>query len=239
VVNGLMDPPFLPLKRRQTSPPRQVGPEGRYLLIYGLTRRDYGSLSLIARDVAFSTQGHTGMVLASAGVQHQFTPLVQGQLELGAALTREWLRLASGSAPPTALSPTVDAILKAPVPLGRHWPVKARLRARYLPAVDPYTTRLYPRGDVGLTLKWAGRKEAAVEGELRHVRSLARTGFLTFEQQTEASLKVLWPLPLHRSTFLSAEGRFARLHRRVISDFPLYQWFADVGLVLRPRRGRL
>jgi hypothetical protein len=239
VVNGLLDPPRFPLRRGQTTPPRQVGPELRYLAVYGLTRRDTANLSLIGRDVSFSTRNRASLGFGTLGLEHQFSPLVKAQLDVGAAFTRRYPASAIAEVEPWHLHPTAELILRTPVPLGHHWPVKARLRARYLPYVDAFSTRIYRRGEVGLQLKWEGRKQALVQSEFKLIRSLENRGFLQYDAQAEGNVKVTWPLPFSRYTFLQAEGKAAWMRRQLISERPILQWTANLGLVIRPQRGRL
>jgi hypothetical protein len=239
VVNGLLDPPRFPLRRGQTTPPRQVGPELRYLGIYSVTRRDTFNLSLVARGVNFSTRNRAELGFASMGLEHAFSPLVKGQLDVGGAATRRYPASALADVEPWQFHPTAELTLRTPVPIGHHWPVQARLRARYLPYVDAFSTRIYRRGEAGISFKWEGRKQAAFLGELKLIRSLETRGFLKYDAQAEGNAKLTWPLPFNRYTFLQAEGKVAWMRRQLISEYPIIQWTANLGLVIRPPRGRL
>ncbi|PTL75778.1 hypothetical protein [Vitiosangium sp. GDMCC 1.1324] len=145
VVNGLLDPPVRPLRRGNAAYPQQRYPELRLQSFYGATRRDYFTLSLYGRDVAFSTGNRDAVLQFAPGLQHQFTPLVDLSVEPGIAVGRTYPRRPD-ELPTNMVMPTLETTLNTPVPIGNHWPVKAKVRARYLPYMDPLTTKLIPRG---------------------------------------------------------------------------------------------
>jgi hypothetical protein len=237
VVNGLLDPPVRPARRGNAAYPQQRYPELRFQANYGATRRDYVSFSVYGRDVSFST-GHRDAVLhLSPGLQHQFTPLINLTVEPGLALGRVYPRL-PGQLPQDLVMPILESTLKAPVPLGHHWPVKAKVRAKYLPYMDPLTTRLLPRGELGLELEWLGKREAKVLGKLRYSQPFT-TGLHRNDAQAKAELEALWPLPLSRYLYFQGKGQLSWTRHEVLSEDPIVQWFTSVGLVVRYDRGRL
>ncbi|HSP80156.1 MAG TPA: hypothetical protein VLQ93_16615, partial [Myxococcaceae bacterium] len=238
VVNGLLsEPPARPLRRGDAAMPQQRYPELRFQAFYGFARRDTLSFSVLGRDVSFSTGNRAATLQLAPGLEHQFSPLVKLLVEPGLALGQA-SSLRPGVAPERLLLPTLEATLKAPVPLGNHRPVQGRLRARYLPYADPLSTRLVPRGDVGLQLEWKGRRQALVKGELTYAHPLT-TGLHQHDAELRASTEVLWPLPVSRHLFLQARGQLTWMRHEVVSFTPLVQWFTSLGLVLRHDRGRL
>jgi hypothetical protein len=124
------------------------------------------------------------------------------------------------------------------VPLGNHWPVKAKVRAKYLPYLDPLTTRIVPRGELGADLEWKGKREAQVLGKLRYARALT-TGLHAHDAQARAEVEALWPLPLSRHLYMQGKGQLSWTRHGVLSDGPIVQWFTSVGLVVHYDRGRL
>jgi hypothetical protein len=237
VVNGLLDPPVRPLRRGNAAYPQQRYPELRAQSFYGVTRRDYFTLSLYGRDVSFSTGNRDSILQFAPGLQHQFTPLVDLSVDPGLAVGRVYPRRPD-ELPHSVVMPTLETTLNAPVPLGNHWPVKAKVRVRYLPYMDPLTTRLIPRGDVGLDLEWKGRREAKVLGRLRYARPLI-SGAHRGDAEARAEVEALLPLPLSRYLFVQGKGQFTWMKHVVISGQPVVQWFTNVGLVVRYDRGRL
>ncbi|HYO54086.1 hypothetical protein [Archangium sp.] len=237
VVNGLLDPPVRPLRRGSAAYPQQRYPELRVQSIYGATRRDYFMLSLYGRDVSFSTGNRASILQFAPGLQHQFTPLVDLSVEPGIAVGRAYPRRPD-ELPESVVMPILEATLNTPVPLGNHWPVKAKVRARYLPYMDPLTTRLIPRGDVSLDLKWKGRREAEVVGKLRYAHPLT-SGLHRNDAEASAGVEALLPLPLSRYLFVQGKGQFTWTKHVVISSQPVVQWYTSVGLVVRYDRGRL
>ncbi|MGZ3461168.1 MAG: hypothetical protein ACXU86_21985, partial [Archangium sp.] len=237
VVNGLLDPPVRPLRRGSAAYPQQRYPELRVQSFYGATRRDYLTLSLYGRDVSFSTGNHDSVLQLAPGLQHQFSPLVDLSLEPGVGVGRVYPRRPD-ELPQNMVMPTLETTLNTPVPIGNHWPVKAKLRARYLPYMDPLTTQLIPRGDVGLDLEWKGRREAHVLGKLRYAHSLT-PGLHRNDAEARAELEALLPIPDSRYLFVQGKGWVTWTRHVVISSDPVVQWFTSVGLVVRYDRGRL
>ncbi len=237
IVNGLLDPPVRPLVRGDAAYPQQRFPELRLQAVYGLTRRDYLSVLVYGRDVSFSTANRDSLLRVTPGLQHSFTALTDLNIEPGIAVGRVYPRRPD-EAPFTVLIPTFEATLTTPVPLGNHWPVKARLRARYLPYMDPLTTQLIPRGEAGMDLEWKGRRDARVLGKLRFNRPLT-PGIHREDADVRASIETLHPLPLSRYLFLQTKGEFNWVRHVVLTDRFLVQWFTSVGLVVRYDRGRL
>lgn len=237
VVNGLLDPPVRPLRRGNAAYPQQRYPELRLQSFYGATRRDYFTLSLYGRDVSFSTGNRDAVLQFAPGLQHQFNPLVDLSVEPGIAVGRTYPRRPDES-PTDRLMPTLETTLNAPVPLGNHWPVKAKVRARYLPYMDPLTTKLIPRGDVGLDLEWKGRREAKVLGKLRYAHPLT-SGVHHDDAEARVELDVLYPLPLSRYLFVQGKGWYTWMNHVVLGTGPVVQWYTSLGLVVRYDRGRL
>ncbi|OJH34783.1 hypothetical protein [Cystobacter ferrugineus] len=244
IVNGLLDYPVHPLKRGEAAYPQQRLPQLRLDAVYGATRRDYLSLMVLGQDVHFSTANRDSLLQVAPGIKHAFSPLVDLSLSPGIALGRVYPRR-QDLEPFNVTMPTLEAQLDAPVPLGHHWPVKARLRARYVPYMDPLTTQLVPRGELGVDLKWEGRREAKVTGGVRYAHPLT-SGLHRNDQEVRADLEALLPLPLSRYLFLQAKGQFSWRNHAVLSfsrDLetfaPVVQWLTSVGLVVRYDRGRL
>jgi hypothetical protein len=237
VVSGLLDPPVRLARRGNAAYPQQRYPELRFQSNYAVTRRDYLTFSVYGRDVSFST-GHRDSVLhLSPGLQHQFTPLVQLSVEPGLGLGLVHPRL-PGQVPHGLVMPILETTLKAPVPLGHHWPVRARVRAKYLPYMDPLTTQLIPRGELGMDLEWTGKREARVLGKLRYTRALT-PGVHQDDAQAKAELEALWPLPLSRYLYVQGKGLLTWTRHEVLAEGPIVQWFTSIGLVVRDDRGRL
>lgn len=238
IVNGLLfDPPVRPLKRGDAAYPQQRFPELRAQANYTVTPRDYLSLVLYGRDVSFSTGNRDALLQLGPGIQHVFSPLVDGRLESGLALTRVYPRRPDES-PINGMQPYAEASITAPVPLGNHWPVLAKLRARYLPYMDPLTTQLIPRGDVGLDLEWKGRRENRILGKLRYAQALTE-GIHRHDAEARAEVEALYPLPLSRYLYMQTKGQLTWTRHVVLSSSPIVQWFTSVGLVVRYDRGRL
>jgi hypothetical protein len=237
VVNGLLEGPVRPVKRGDAAYPQQRYPELRLQSFYGATRRDYFTLSLYGRDVSFSTGNRDSLLQFAPGIQHQFTPLVDLSVEPGIAVGRVY-PLRPDELPSGMVMPTVEATLNTPVPLGNHWPVKAKVRARYLPYMDPLTTQLIPRADVGVDLEWKGRREAKVLGKLRYAHPIT-SGVHRGDAEARAELEALYPLPLSRYLFVQGKGQYTWTNHVVIKDVPVVQWYTSVGLVVRYDRGRL
>lgn len=237
VVNGLLDAATRPVKRGDASYPQQRYPELRVQSFYGATRRDYFTLSLYGRDVSFSTGNRDSILQFSPGVQHLFSPLVDLSVEPGIAVGRVYPRRPD-RLPEDVVMPILETTLNAPVPLGNHWPVRAKVRARYLPYMDPLTTQLIPRGDVGVDLTWKGRREATVLGKFRYAHPLT-SGLHRADAEFKTELEALYPLPLSRYLFVQGKGQFIWTKHLVLASQPVVQWFTSVGLVVRYDRGRL
>jgi len=237
VVNGLLDPPVRPVRRGNAAYPQQRYPELRVQSFYGATRRDYFTMLLYGRDVSFSTGNRDALLQFAPGIQHQFTNLVDVSVEPGLAVGRVYPRLPDQQSFAFTM-PTLDIALNTPVPLGLHWPVKAKVRARYLPYMDPLTTQLIPRGEAGVEFKWEGRREAKVTGKLFYTHALT-SGVHRYDDETKADVEALLPLPLGRYLFLQTKGQFRWTHHVVLSTQAVVQWSTSVGLVVRYDRGRL
>ncbi|WNG32378.1 hypothetical protein F0U61_01225 [Archangium violaceum] len=237
IVNGLLDPPPRPLPRGSAAYPQQRYPELRFQTIYGATRRDYLSFSVYGKDVSFSTGNRDAYLQFAPGLLHQFSPLVDLTVEPGIALGRVYPRRPD-ELPENRVMPTLETTLNAPVPIGHHWPVKAKVRARYVPYMDPLSTQLIPRADVGLDLEWKGRREAKILGKLRYARPLT-SGIHRDDEETKMEVEALYPLPLSRYLFLQGKGTFSWINHAVVGTQPVVQWYTSVGLVVRYDRGRL
>ena len=243
VVNGLLDPPVRPLRRGDAAYPQQRYPELRVQAFYGASRLDYLTLLVYGRDVSFSTANRDSILQVAPGIQHSFTPLVDLSVEPGIAVGRVYPRL-PGEEAFEVVMPTLETILSAPVPLGNHWPVKAKLRARYGPYMDPLTTQLIPRGELGMDFKWEGRRDARVLGKLRFNRPLT-PGLHRNDAEFRAEVESLHPLPFSRYLFVQTKGQFSLVQHVILSGYsgqsgkPFAQWFTSVGLVVRYDRGRL
>ncbi|MFY0527018.1 hypothetical protein ACN28I_29055 [Archangium gephyra] len=237
VVNGLLEGPTRPLTRGNAAYPQQRYPELRVQSYYGATPRDMFTLSLYGRDVAFSTGNHASVLQFAPGLQHQFSPLVDLSVEPGIAVGRAHARRPD-ELPKDLVMPTLETTLNTPVPLGNHWPVKAKVRARYLPYMDPLTTKLIPRADVGLDLEWKGRREAKVLGKLRYAHPLT-TGVHHDDAEARAEIEALLPLPVSRYLFVQGKAQYTWAKHVVLGSLPAVQWYTSVGLVVRYDRGRL
>ena len=238
VVNGLLtNPPVRPVRRGNASYPQQRYPELRLQSFYGATRRDYFTLSLYGRDVDFSTANRTSVLQFAPGWQHYFSPLLDVSVDPGLAVGAMYPRI-SGPAPEAVVMPTLETTLNTPVPIGNHWPVRAKVRLRYLPYIDPLTTKLIPQGDVGVNFEWKGRRDAKVTGKLRYAHALT-DGIHRNDAETQAEVEALWPLPLSRYLFVQAKGQLTWTHHVVIDPAPVVQWYTSLGLVVRYDRGRL
>jgi hypothetical protein len=237
VVNGLLDPPVRPAKRGDAAYPQQRYPELRLQSYYGVSRRDYFIVSLYGRDVSFSTGNRTSILQLAPSLQHFFSPLVDLSVDPGLAFGRHYPRRPDRPIE-SVLQPTFETTLNAPVPLGNHWPVRAKVQARYLPYMDPLTTQLIARGDVGLGLTWKGRREAKVTGMLRYAHVLA-PGIHSKDAEFKTELEAIYPLPLSRYLYLQGKGQLVWTDHVVISSVPVVQWYTSVGLVVRYDRGRL
>ncbi|HEX8433582.1 hypothetical protein [Archangium sp.] len=237
VVNGLLDPPVRPARRGNAAYPQQRYPELRVQSFYGATRRDYLIVSLYGRDVSFSTGNRDSLLQLAPGLQHFFNPLVDLTVEPGLAFGREYPRRPDRPVE-NVLVPTLETRLQAPVPLGNHWPVRATVRMRYLPYMDPLTAQLVERGDVGVDLVWKGRREAKVTGKLRYARTLT-PGIHSGDAEFKTEFEGLYPLPLSRYLYVQGKGQLTWTDHVVISSVPVVQWYTSVGLVVRYDRGRL
>ncbi|HYO74557.1 MAG TPA: hypothetical protein VEU33_51635 [Archangium sp.] len=237
VVNGLLEGPVRPLRRGSAAYPQQQYPELRLQSFYGATRRDTFTLSLYGRDVRFSTGNHNSILQLAPGLRHQFTPLVELGVESGIAVGRTYPRRPD-ELPTNRAMPTLEATLNTPIPLGNHWPVKALVRARYLPYMDPLTTTLIPRADAGLDLEWKGRREARVLGKLRYAHPLTG-GVHRDDAELRAEVEALYPLPFSRYVYAQGKGVYTWTKHVVIGSQPAVQWYTSVGLVVRYDRGRL
>ena len=237
IVNGLLDPPVRPLRRGDAAYPQQRYPELRVQSFYGATHRDYFTMSLYGRDVSFSTGNHDSLLQFAPGIQHAFSPLVDLSVEAGGAAGRVYPRNPEEQ-PVNVLMPTLETTLTTPLPLGNHWPVKAKLRAKYVPYMDPLTTQLIPRGETGVDLEWKGRRDARILGKLRFAHPLT-PGIHRNDAEARAELEALLPLPLSRYLFVQTKGQFIWTQHVVLATHPIVQWFTSVGLVVRYDRGRL
>jgi hypothetical protein len=239
VINGLLDPPTTIRTRSETDrvTPAQYSVEMRAQAFHSLTRRFVVGLHLYGRDMDFSTGAHLTHLQATQATQYQFHPLVQGKLEVGVAVgERSPQRQEYSGLRPLLFQPMGDASLTVPVPVGYHWPVQAKLSARYVPFISPFTTIVYPRMEQAVGLEWKGRRLAQVNLEMALAQS-ATQGFHEPDGEERFTLKIQWPLT--RTSAVVASGRLLRLREFLISDDPLYKWFAGVGLVIRQENGRL
>lgn len=237
VVNGLLDPPTQVRPRSDRVTPAQIGPEVRAQAFHSLTRRLTVGAELWARDVHFSTEARLSLVQTSPLVQYQFHPLISGRLSLGlAAGERRPQRTLFPLPTAGILHPIGEAALLTPVPLGYHWPVKAKLAVRYVPFLDPFSTFLFPRFEQSFGFEWVGRRKAQVNLDITTAQA-ATSGVHKNDGEERLSLKVQWPLT--RSSALVASGRLLRLREFVIDPNPIYKWFMGVGLVIRQENGRL
>jgi hypothetical protein len=237
VFNGLLDPPTTVSPVRNRSTPAQIGPELRALAFHSVTRRFTLGVHLYGRDVNFSTGAHLSLLQALPVFQYQFHPQIEGRLEAGVAVgERRPQRTARFLPTESILHPAGELSIKTPVPLGYHWPVKAKLAARYVPHVNPFTTAVYPRMEGAFAFEWKGRREAQINLELAVAQARVE-GFHRRDGEERISAKVQWPLT--RTTAVVASGRLLRLREFLIDDEPIYKWFVGAGIVIRQENGRL
>jgi len=240
VYNGLLDPPTTaqPVMDRRT--PAQLGPEIRALAFHSLTRRVVLGLHLYGRDVDFSTDAHFTVLQAMPVLQYKFHPLIDGRLEAGVAVGKHRPQQAPDVTLPSGeiLHPTGELSLTTPVPVGHHWPVKAKLSARYVPFVNVYSTAIFPRVEGAFAFEWKGRREAQINLELSAAQAMVPAGH-PHQRDGEERLaaKIQWPLT--RSMAIVASGRLVRLREFLIEEKPLYRWFMGAGIVIRQENGRL
>lgn len=252
VINGLLDPPkeVRPLGDRVT--PAQVGPEFRLYAFHSLTRRFTLGTEMWGRDVHFSTGARLSLLQASPLVEYQFHPLIRGRLAMGVAVgehrllrysfplayedIRSPIRYTFPVAYESVLHPIGEVSLTTPVPVGYHWPVKAKLAARYVPFVDVFSTLNYPRFEQSFGFEWVGRRKAQINLDIAAAQS-ATGGIHANDGEERLAFKVQWPLT--RSSAVVASGRLLRLREFVIDPNPIYKWFMGVGLVIRQENGRL
>jgi hypothetical protein len=237
VFNGLLDAVTTPRPISDRVTPSQIGPELRAMAFHSLTRRFVIGLHLYGRDVDFSTDGHFTLLQAMPVLQYQFHPLINGRLEAGVAVGEQRpqqsdVPFAAGS----ILHPTGEATLTTPVPVGHHWPVKAKLTARYVPFVNVFTTYVYPRVEGAFGFEWKGRRDAQINLELSAAQARTDTAHRR-DGEERVSVKVQWPLT--RSSAVVASGRVSRLREFLIDDDPIYKWFVGAGIVIRQENGRL
>jgi hypothetical protein len=252
VVNGLLDPPkeVRPLGDRLT--PAQVGPEFRLYAFHALTRRFTVGTEMWGRDVHFSTGNRLSLLQASPLMEYQFHPLIRGRLAVGVAVGEH--RLQRYSFPlayenilfpidynfpvsyERVLHPIAEVSLTTPVPVGYHWPVKAKLAARYVPFVDVFSTLTFPRYEESFGFEWVGRRKAQINLDLSAAQAVT-PGIHAKDGEERLSFKVQWPLT--RSSAVVASGRLLRLREFVIDPNPIYKWFMGLGLVIRQENGRL
>lgn len=237
VVNGLLDPPTTVRPRADRVTPAQIGPEVRAQAFHSLTRRFVVGAEVYGRDVHFSTDARLSLLQASPLVQYQFHPLINGRLALGMAVGERRPQHTIFPLPTTSiLHPIGEALLTTPVPVGYHWPVKAKLSLKYVPFVNAFSTRVFPRVEGGFGFEWVGRRKAQVNLDLAAAQAVTQ-GFHRRDGEERLSLKVQWPLT--RSSAVVASGRLLRLREFLIDDDPIYKWFMGVGLVIRQENGRL
>ncbi|HEX8703669.1 MAG TPA: hypothetical protein VF815_32835 [Myxococcaceae bacterium] len=244
VFNGLLDPPTRSQILAERRTPAQFGPEIRALAFHSLTRRFVVGLHLYGRDVGFSTDAHLRVLQAMPVLQYKFHPQVDGRLEAGVAVgdSRPQRLLNAdrdlGIVLPAGdiLHPTGELSLTTPVPVGYHWPVKAKLSARYVPFVNVYSTAIFPRLEGALALEWKGRRDAQISLELAAAQARTASSHRR-DGEERLSAKIQWPLT--RSMAIVASGRLLRLREFLIDDEPIYRWFLGTGIVIRQENGRL
>ncbi len=237
VVNGLLDPPRVLRPRGDRVTPAQIGPEVRAQAFHSVTRRFVVGAELYGRDVHFSTDARLSLLQMSPLVQYQLHPLINGRLSWGLAVGERRPQRTVFPLPTTSiLHPIGEAALTTPVPVGYHWPVRAKLSLKYVPFVDAFTTLVFPRVESGLGFEWVGRRKAQVNVDLAAAQAVT-PGFHRRDGEERVSLKVQWPLT--RSAAVVASGRLLRLREFLIDDDPIYKWFMGVGLVIRQENGRL
>lgn len=242
VVNGLLDPPTepTPLNDEDRVTPRQIGPEVRAMGFHSLTRRLVVGLHLYGRDVDFSTEAHFRVLQAMPVLQYNFHPQIQGRLEAGVAVGEHRPDQPSLPQLPSGqyLHPTGELTLTAPVPVGFHWPVKATLKARYVPFANAFSTALFPRLEGSFGFEWKGRRKAQFNLELAAAQAMTPPGHPHDRDGEERiSAKLEWPLT--RTSAVVASGRLLRLREFLIEPDPIYKWFMGVGVVIRQENGRL
>jgi len=237
VVNGLLDPPTVVRPRSDRVTPAQIGPEVRAQAFHSVTRRFTVGAELWGRDVHFSTQARLSLLQTTPLVQYQLHPLINGRLALGlAAGERRPQRTFFPMPTKSILHPIGEASLTTPVPVGYHWPVKAKLAARYVPFVDAFSTLVYPRFEESFGFEWVGRRKAQLNIDITTAQA-ATSGPHRNDGEERLSLKFQWPLT--RSSAVVASGRLLRLREFLIDPDPIYKWFMGVGLVIRQENGRL
>jgi hypothetical protein len=237
VINGLLDPPteVRPVGDRVT--PGQIGPEVRVYAFHSLTRRLTLGTEMWGRDVHFSTGARLSLLQSTPLLEYQFHPLIRGRLALGlAAGERRPQRYPFPLAYESILHPIGELALTTPVPVGRHWPVKAKLAVRYVPFVDAFSTLVYPRFEQSFGFEWVGRRKAQINLDVASAQS-ATQGVHRNDGEERLAFKIQWPLT--RSSAVVASGRLLRLREFVIDPDPIYKWFMGVGLVIRQENGRL
>jgi hypothetical protein len=239
VYNGLLDPPSQVERVADRLTPAQLGPELRAMAFHSLTRRFVVGLHLYGRDVDFSTDAHITVLQAMPVLQYQFHPQIQGRLEAGVAVGRHRPQQADIQLPEgDILHPTGELSLTTPVPVGHHWPVKAKLSARYVPFVNVFSTAIFSRVEGAFAFEWKGRRDAQINLELSAAQAMtSSTHAHRRDGEERLSAKVQWPLT--RSTAVVASGRLLRLREFLIEDEPIYKWFLGAGIVIRQENGRL
>jgi len=237
VINGLLDPPTEVRPPGDRVTPGQIGPEVRGYGFHSLTRRLTLGAELWGRDVHFSTGGRLSLLQTTPLVEYQFHPLIRGRIALGlAAGERRPQRYPFSLAYESILHPIGEVSLTTPVPVGYHWPVKAKLAVRYVPFVDVFSTLVYPRFEESFGFEWVGRRKAQVNLDIITAQA-ATHGAHRDDGEERLSVKVQWPLT--RSSAVVASGRLLRLREFLIDPDPIYKWFMGVGLVIRQENGRL
>jgi hypothetical protein len=237
VINGLLDPPTVIRPRADRVTPRQIGPEVRAQAFHSITRRFVVGMEVYGRDVHFSTGARLSLLQGAPLVQYQFHPLINGRLSLGLAVGERRPQRTIFPLPSTGiLHPIGEASITTPVPVGYHWPVKAKLSLRYAPFVDNFSTLIFPRVEGGFGFEWVGRRKAQVNVDFSTGQAVTRR-FHQHDGEEKVSLRIQWPLT--RSSAVVASGRLLRLRQFLLSEDPIYKWFMGVGLVIRQENGRL
>jgi hypothetical protein len=237
VINGLLDPPTEVRPRADRVTPSQIGPEFRLYVFHSLTRRLTLGTELWGRDVHFSTEARLTLLQTTPLVEYQFHPLIRGRLALGMATgERQPQRTLFPLPTKTILHPIGEASITTPVPVGYHWPVKAKLAVRYVPFVDAFSTLIYPRFEESFGFEWVGRRKAQINVDIITAQA-ATSGPHKTDGEERLSLKFQWPLT--RSSAVVASGRLLRLREFLLDPDPIYRWFMGVGLVIRQENGRL
>jgi hypothetical protein len=243
-INGLLDPTTIPRPLATRVTPAQFGPEIRALALHALTRRFTVGVHLYGRDVDFSTNAYFTVLQAMPMLQYKIHPLIDAKLEAGVAVGKHRPQplvdedVDRGVVLPTGefLHPTGEFSLTTPVPVGRHWPVKAKLSARYVPFVNAFSTAIFPRAEGAFAFEWKGRREAQINVELSVAQAMTDSSH-SRDGEERLSAKVQWPLT--RSTAIVASGRVSRLRELLINDGPLVRWFLGAGVMVRQENGRL